>query len=81
MFTLRSKPENQFSTKINIIYNIIIKLWAILAFLELQFSKNSKIIIIALILIWADIWGYFGLNVFYNNSRMKFSNHYLAGRK
>ena len=81
MLTLRSKPKNQFSTNINTIYNIFINLWSNLAFLELQFSQNSKTIIIALILIWADILGYFDLKVLYKNSRMEFSNHYLAGRK
>ena len=69
------------STKINIIYNIFINLWSNLAFLELQFSQNSKTNIIALILIWANIWGYFDLKIFYKNSRMKFSNRYQAGRK
>jgi len=56
-------------------------LLAIWAFLELQFSKNPKTIIIALILIWADILGYFDLKVLYKNSRMEFSNRYQAGRK
>jgi len=81
MLTLRSKPKNQFPTNINTIYNIFINLWSNWAFLELPFFQNSKTNIIVLILIWANIGGYFDLKVFYKNSRMKFSNRYQAGRK